>query len=138
MNWRLVLQLSMFGLAMGFGTVFLIPSTIEPVFWLVIFVVSAYVIARRVPERRFAHGVMLGIFNSIWITTAHVALFDQYLAHHPEEAQMMQSMSVSMPVSPRLFMLMMGPMVGVFSGAVIGVLALIAGKLLPNRAKPRN
>jgi hypothetical protein len=41
MNWRLIAQLSLFGLAMGIATVFFIPSTIEPLFWLVIFGISA-------------------------------------------------------------------------------------------------
>jgi hypothetical protein len=127
-NWNLILKLSMFGLAMGLATVFFIPPTVEPVFWLVIFLLCAYAIARAAPERPFAHGVMLGIANSIWITLAHVLLFDQYLANHPQEAQMMHS--TTMPVAPRALMLMMGPVVGVISGAVIGVLALIAVKVL--------
>ena len=46
MNWKLIVQLSMFGLAMSVATVYLISSTIEPVFWLVIFVISAYLIQR--------------------------------------------------------------------------------------------
>jgi hypothetical protein len=34
MNWKLILQLSMLGLVMSLATVFLIPSSIEPAFWL--------------------------------------------------------------------------------------------------------
>jgi hypothetical protein len=47
MNWKLIFLLSLFGLAMGFATVFVLPTKIEPVFWLVIFVISAYLIAKR-------------------------------------------------------------------------------------------
>lgn len=32
MNWKLIVRLSLFGLAMGIATMFLIPSTIEPIF----------------------------------------------------------------------------------------------------------
>ncbi|HUL71732.1 MAG TPA: hypothetical protein VLT86_01440 [Vicinamibacterales bacterium] len=35
-----------------------------------------------------------------------------------------------MPISPRILMAIVGPLVGVISGAVIGVLAVIAAKLL--------
>ncbi len=42
MNWKLILQLSLFGLAMAVGTVFVIPSNVEPLFWLAIFAVCAY------------------------------------------------------------------------------------------------
>jgi hypothetical protein len=47
MNWNLIVQLSMFGLAMGLATVYFVPSSIEPALWLIIFVLSAYVIAQR-------------------------------------------------------------------------------------------
>ncbi len=40
MNWKLILQLSMFGLAMSVATVYLIPSKIEPAFWLPIFLIA--------------------------------------------------------------------------------------------------
>ncbi len=96
-----------------------------------IFVISAFVIARASPNRHFLHGLLLGILNSVWITGAHILFVNQYLANHAEEAAMMQTMP--RPDSPRLMMAMIGPIAGVVSGAVIGVLAFIAGKLL----KPR-
>jgi len=52
-NWKLIVQLSMFGLAMGLATVFFVPSSIEPAVWLIIFVVCAYVLARRCHSRIF-------------------------------------------------------------------------------------
>ena len=45
MNWKLIFQLSLFGLAMGIATVYLIPGRFEPLVWLVIFAISAYAIA---------------------------------------------------------------------------------------------
>ncbi len=53
MNWNLVFGLSLFGLVMAFATVFVIPSKIELVFWLVIFLICAVLIARRLPSRQF-------------------------------------------------------------------------------------
>src|SRR5437867_1233888 len=100
MNWRLVLQLSLFGLAMGLATVFFIPSKVEPFGWLVIFVICAYLIAKRAGGKPFLHGVALGVANSVWVTACHVLLFNQYIANHPKEAAMMATMP--MPDSPRL------------------------------------
>jgi hypothetical protein len=51
----------MFGLAMGIATVFVIPSNVEPLFWLVIFVVCAYLIAKRARGRYFLHGVLVSL-----------------------------------------------------------------------------
>jgi hypothetical protein len=131
MNWKAIGELSLFGLAMGVATVFLIPSTIEPLFWVAIFAISAYLIARRCPSREFVHGVLVGVANSVWVTSSHVLVFHQYMANHPQEAAMMSSMPL--PDSPRLMMALVGPVIGVVSGALIGLLALVAGKLLGRR-----
>jgi len=126
MDWKLILQLSLFGLAMAFATVFVIPPNIEPAFWLVIFLICAYAIAKARPTGRFAHGLLLGLVNSVWITSAHVAFFDRYVAGHAQEAAMMKNA----PLSPKLMMALTGPVVGLISGVVIGLLALAAGKLV--------
>jgi hypothetical protein len=128
LDYKLILQLSLFGLVMAVATVFVIPSNIEPVFWLLIFVVCAVVIARRCSEKHFLHGFLVSLANCVWITTAHIVLFDSYIARHPQEAAMMKSMPV--PDSPRLMMLMTGPIIGVISGIVLGLFAFIASKIV--------
>lgn len=133
MDWKLVLKLSLFGLAMGIATVFFIPSNIEPVFWLIIFLVCAYIIARQLPAKHFLHGLFLGVANSVWVTAAHVLLFNRYIANHAREAAMMTSMPL--PDSPRLMMALTGPIIGLVSGLVIGLFAWVAGKLL-KRTQP--
>ena len=134
MDWKLIFQLSLFGLAMAFATVFIIPPNIEPVCWLVIFPICAYVIAKRRPTGRFVHGVVLGLANSVWITAAHILFFDRYLAAHAQEAAMMKSMPLA--DSPRLMMAITGPVVGLVSGILIGLLALGAGKLIKGPVAP--
>ncbi len=134
MNWKLVVQLSLFGLAMAVLTVFVVPSTVEPWLWLAIFAVIAFLIATRASGRWFLHGVWVGIANSVWVTAAHVLLAGTYLANHPQEAQMMATMP--MPDSPRLMMALTGPAIGVLSGVVIGLFAVIARKLVPARTPP--
>ena len=127
MNWPLVVRLSFFGLAMGIVTVFLISSRVEPLLWLVIFAISAYVIAKGTSGKRFQHGVLLGLANCVWVTGAHILLFDAYIARHSEEAAMMGSMPL--PDSPRLMMAMVGPIIGLLSGCVIGLLAVVTAKI---------
>jgi hypothetical protein len=133
MNWKLILQLSLFALAMGIATVFVIPSTIEPFFWLVILLVSAYYIATRAADRYFLHGLALGIVNSVWVTGSHVLLFSQYIARHPREAVMMQSMPL--PTHPRVMQIIVGACVGVITGVIIGLFAWVAHRLLTPRAR---
>ena len=131
MNGKLIFQLSLFGLAMAVFTVFVVPSNIEPLFWLAIFVVCAVLIARKVSAKYFLHGFLVSMLNSVWMTGAHVLLFNSYIARHPNEVAMMASMP--MPDSPRLMMLMTGPVVGAASGVVLGLFAFIASKLVRRR-----
>lgn len=135
MNWKTIFGLSLFGLAMGIGTVFAISPKVEPVCWLVTFVICAFVIARRATSRAFLHGFLLGIVTSIWVTAAHILFLDRYIAGHPQEAAMMQRMPAAF--RPRELMAMTGPIIGVISGVVIGVLAVIVAKVLTSPGKPQ-
>jgi len=126
MNWRLVLLLSLFGLAMGIATVFLVPSKVEPLVWLAIFVACAVIIAKRAPGKYFLHGLCVSLLNSVWITASHVLLFDHYIASHAQEAAMMKGM----PIAPRVMMVATGPVVGLISGLILGLFAFIAAKII--------
>ncbi|HEY3743520.1 MAG TPA: hypothetical protein VGL53_26930 [Bryobacteraceae bacterium] len=128
MNWKLIAQLSLFGLAMGLGTVFFIPSSVEPFCWLVIFITCAYLIAKHAGNRPFLHGLVLGLANCVWITGSHLVFVNRYLESHAKEAEMMASMP--MPDHPRLMMALVGTLVGIISGVVIGILSICAVKVM--------
>lgn len=132
MNWSLIFKLSLFGLAMAFATVYFIPSNIEPVCWLVIFIICAYLIARYCVSRYFLHGFLVSIVNSIWITVVHVSLFNAYIANHAKEAAMMSKMSAAL--SPRAMMAITGPCIGVISGLILGLFAFIASRTVKKKA----
>ena len=131
MNYKLIFQLSLFGLAMAIATVFWIPSNIEPVFWLVIFIICAYSIALKTSGRYFLTGFLVSIVNCVWITSAHILFLHTYLANHAQEAEMMAKMPMS--DSPRLMMLITGPVVGVISGLVLGLFAYIGSRIMQKK-----
>lgn len=82
----------------------------------------------KAADRHFLHGLLVGIVNSVWVTGAHILFFSQYIANHPKEAAMMTTMPL--PNHPRLMMACVGPIVGVISGLIIGLFALVAGKIV--------
>ena len=53
-------------------------------------------------------------------------LFDAYIANHAQEAEMM----AKLPLAPKVMMLCTGPIVGVVSGLVLGLFAVIARKIV--------
>lgn len=128
MNWPLIFRLSLFGVAMAIGTVFFIPSNVEPLFWLAIFIYCAYIIAQKAPGRYFLHGFLLSMVNSVWIVTAHVIFAETFMANRPEEAIMMNNLP--MADSPRLMMLLVGPVVGAIFGLILGAFCWIASRFV--------
>jgi len=131
MNKKLIFQLSLFGFAMALATVYFIPSNIEPICWLLIFGICAYFIAKQCTKKYFLHGLYVSLLNAVWITAAHILLFNTYIANHPQEAEMMTKMPVH--VSPRIMMLMTGPVIGLISGIVLGLFAFIASKIVKKK-----
>ena len=130
MNWKLIFLLSLFGLAMGLATISLIPSTIEPIAWLVIFIICAYLIARYAPGRYFLHGLLVSVLNSVWITLAHFLMFYTYIASHPEYIQMTDGLPPVLAGHPRRLMFLIGPISGVIFGIILGLFAWIASKIV--------
>jgi hypothetical protein len=130
MNWKLVFLLSLFGLAMGIATVSIIPSTVEPFCWLVIFLICAYLIARHAPGKFFFHGFMVSIVNSVWVTLAHASMFYTYAANHPEYMQMVEGLPPTLAGHPRRLMFLIGPISGVIFGLILGLFSWLASRLV--------
>jgi hypothetical protein len=131
MNLRLVFQLSLFGLAMSVATVFVVPANLEPVLWLIIFIVCAWVLARRAPSKAPLHGLLVSMLNSLYITTAHIIFAETYIAGHADEAA--AGAQFGLPV--RTMMAITGPIIGVVSGLVLALFTFIATKFV-KRAGP--
>ena len=127
MNWKLIIQLSLFGLAMAFATVFWIPTKVEPIFWLIIFITCAYIIAKKCSGKYFLHGFLVSMANCVWITIVHAYFFETYIMNHIDIALM--NMNMPMADSPRLLMSIMGAFIGAASGLILGSFSFIGAKL---------
>ncbi len=131
LNWKLIFGLSLIGLAMAFLTTYMIPSSIEMILWPVIILINAFLIAKFAPGKYFLHGFMAALTNSVWITSVHILLFNDYLAHHPDWVAKLPEMP--WPTHPRWFALIMGPAIGIGTGLVNGLFALLAAKLMKKK-----
>ena len=128
MNWKLIFALSLFGLAMGVASLFGL-GMLEPLLWLIIFVIYAWVIATRAPGRYFLHGFLVSVVNSIWITAIHATFFSIYAKNNPQFVQ-----SAPPGWDPRVIMIIFGPVFGVIFGLVAGLFAFVASKFVKKRA----
>jgi|SRR6185312_5664635 hypothetical protein len=130
MNWKLIFSLSLFGLAMAFATITLIPSSTEPYAWLVIFLLCAWLIAKNAPGNFFWHGFLVSLVNCVWITAAHIIFSSTYLAHHPQEVAMYGKLNGQFGTGPTTAMLFFGPIIGIISGLILGLFAFIASRFV--------
>ena len=131
MNWKLILTLSIFGLGMAIATVSIIPSNIEPAFWLVIFLVSAWAIGKNAPGKYFLHGFLTSLVNCVWITSIHIIMSDTYIANHPMEMEQGRKMFGDMPQKEA--MAIMGPIIGIVSGIVLGLFSWAASLIFKKK-----
>jgi hypothetical protein len=132
MNWKLIFQLSVFGLIMAIATISLIPEKVEPVFWLAIFIFCAIIIAKGAPGRYFLHGFLVSMVNSVWITAFHIVFYGTYIANHPNVVKMSQQHAF-LPSHPRLAMLITGPCFGMFFGLILGLFAYLASLIVKKK-----
>jgi len=124
MNWKLILTLSMFGVAMAVASLFGV-GLFEFVLWLAIFVLYAVIIAKRAPGKYFLHGFLVSVVNSIWVTAIHATFFSTYVKNDPQMAQ-----GTPPGMNPRIIMIVAGPIVGAVMGVVAGLFAVVASKTL--------
>jgi hypothetical protein len=131
MNWKLIFSLSLFGLFMAIGSVYFISSAIEPFFWGAILLIDAFLIVKFAPGKYFMHGFLTCLANCVWVTGAHVLLFSTYAAGHPEEMAKMASGPMS--THPRVMMLIVGPVIGIGTGLVLGLLSWGLSKMMKKK-----
>ena len=131
MNWKLIFSLSLFGLFMAVGTVYFIPSNIEPFFWIAILLIDAFLIAKLAAGKYFMHGFLTCLGNCFWVTSAHILLFSTYVAGHADEMKMMADGPLG--THPRIMMLIVGPIIGIVTGVILGLLSIGASKVFKKK-----
>ena len=128
MNCKLIFSLSLFGVAVAIASLFGLTRNIEPILWLVIFIFYAVWIAKHIGGKYFLHGFLVSLLNGVWISLIHAAFFSMYIANNPEMMESYQKLPQF--ISPRVMILITGPIIGMVTGLVAGVFALVAGKVL--------
>src|SRR6266404_3912775 len=132
MNWKLIFSLSLLGIGMAVASLFGLTRHIEPLLWLAIFVLYAFLIAKNAPSRLFLHGFLVSLVNGVWIAIIHSAFYATYIANNPEMLEDYQKFTQYM--NPQIMMLIIGPCVGAITGVIAGLFAVLAGRILKKKA----
>ncbi|PWT96282.1 MAG: hypothetical protein C5B55_00195 [Blastocatellia bacterium] len=127
MNWRLIFLLSTFGVLMAIASVFGMTRGIEPLLWLLIFVLYAWWIVKNCRRLYFLHAFMASVINGIWISIIHAAFFSTYTRHNPEVVEKFKTLPPG--VNLRVLMLAIGPLLGAIFGVIAGLFAIVAARV---------
>ena len=130
MNWKYIIGLWFLGIAMGISSIFGLTRDFEPFLWIIIALIVPVVIAKNTSQRLFFHGLLTGLGIGIVHSVIQSLFFDLYLSMHPDIIQQFQQQSF---LSPRAFMIVVGPFIGIVYGAILGGLSVAAGKFFTPR-----
>ena len=135
MNVRLVLTLSLQGLLIGIGSITgIIRSGVESIVWIAVFVISAIAIIRRAPDRPFRHGFVAVFLAAVLSQLVQVVFFDRYLSYNPQSAASLKALPAGIP--PRVFVLLLTPLVAAFFGVLAGGLAWAGARVFARKPSP--
>ncbi|MGH9787840.1 MAG: hypothetical protein ACRD4U_03945 [Candidatus Acidiferrales bacterium] len=128
MNWKLIVSLSGFGVVMGVLSVLGLSQGIEGWLWLALCIFCAGWMGTQLAERRFLHGFLTGLIGGAVAPVIQALFFSTYVANNPE---FMQAAGQLPPgISPRIITVVAIPLGGLLSGVVLGLLTMLAGKVL--------
>lgn len=128
MNWNLIIKLSAFGILMGALTVFgIIPNGFEFFVWLIIAVVSAFIVSKHMKKLIITQSVVIGLFMGILASVIQSVFFETYIKNNPVSLDGFKDIPTAM--EPQYVLLFSGPFIGIIFGVVIGLIALGFKKL---------
>jgi hypothetical protein len=127
MNWQLILSLSLLGVVVGLVSVFGFLGGQIWMLWLCVAAFCAWQFARHTRRYLFLHGFYLGIFVGVCASWVQAIFLPTYISNNPGMAETFNNLPRDM--HPSFVVLIMGPFIGAVAGIVIGLFALIAGKI---------
>jgi len=124
----LIFALSCPGLVMGIVTVCGAVRASEGIWGLMVGAGCAAWLVKRVDEKYFRHGFMVGWISSVMMGLVQASLFPIYASHHPEIFEWNDFKGKSQE-ELRLMVLVYGMVFGIFTGLAFGLLSSMTRKL---------
>jgi NhaP-type Na+/H+ or K+/H+ antiporter len=127
MNWRWILMLATLGVLVSLASIMgWIPSSM----WLTagLVLVVAALLGHNVKDKLFLHGFLTAVIWTLIGGALQFAFWDTFMANNPEVQEKMAKVPEGMNIRP--FMAIGIVVGGAIWGAVLGLLTMLAGKLL--------
>lgn len=130
MKWRLVLPLGLLGPLMGTLVVLgAFPQGSDRWAWFAVVGVCALASARFARQRALLHGAVIGFWNGASATLLQALFFDANVRNNPWLPEKFANQPPGFDLEFFIFMLV--PFIGVAGGAMTGLVAMFAARVLP-------
>ncbi len=113
---------------MGVLSVLGLTRGVEGWLWLALCIFCAGWMGTQLAERRFLHGFLTGLISGAVAPVIQALFFSTYVANNPEFSQAAAQLPPG--ISPRIITVVAIPLGGLLSGVVLGLLTMLAGRLL--------
>jgi hypothetical protein len=131
MNIRLVLACAAVGGLTGLGTTMgWIPYGTETWVTVAAGLILALMIGLLAPGKLFLHGFLVGFLYEIAECAVILIAFDRYVASNPQVIEVFDKL----PMSPKMFIVILAPLVGIFYGLILGLLSWLASKVMRRKS----
>lgn len=138
LNIKLILLLSILGLAAGFIAIYPTPVYVVLVLRILILGFSAYTIMKRCESRFFLHGFLAGFVGGLWNVVIHALLYTKYSIYHGIELvkathilEMVEIPKTNTLILVRIFLLASILLGGIVWGLLMGFLSFLASRNKP-------
>ncbi|MCB0721309.1 MAG: hypothetical protein KDC42_03300 [Ignavibacteriae bacterium] len=135
MNWKSVLALSLFGILMGVLNVYGVTSGLEWILWLVIALISAFVIEKTSERLLVTQGFLVGFLDSLFNGLVTAIFWEKYLLNNPNVLERLSEMPENL--APEFFIIIASVLIGMVYGLFIGLVVFLTRKT-KRRSKPEN
>ncbi len=132
MNWKLILSLSILGVAMAIAGVFGFSGMTSTIVWLLIFIIYAVIIVWKAKNRYFLHAFLVSVLNGLWIGIVQAVFITTYFANHHVISRIYKMLPLNS--HRRVLMVITGVLIGVISGPITGLITFAAGRLMKRRS----
>ena len=132
MNWKLIFGLAVFGVLMGFLSLFGYTQGIEWLLWFVIALVCSVFIGKMLSGKYFLTGLLVGLLYGIFNSIVQSIFFAAYVSHNARAAEGFGPIPGGL--DPRFFVLIAGPFIGLLYGLVLGLFAWLTGKIFKKQS----
>jgi hypothetical protein len=137
MNWKLIIGLCLLNLIVGLLTILGLLGTGATWIGLLVLLLMALLLGKFAGQKFFMHGFLTGLIGGILGGLLQIALYDTYVANNPQVAEGMDKLREFFPTfDMRWLTLMFAPLGAAFNGVILGVLAILGGKIFGPKPQP--